>query len=234
MKKILTLFIAMGSSAVSSEAATVFNYYTPGTDNYNSTIHGVYLSLGASFLAPPIPLAGLELPDGEKSADEGCSCGTALVFYIQRGRIAYPHAGFMPSGRYGISGVREPYPVFSAWRQFAGNVFETQYRKAFSLPENAGQIRQRAFRPYGTRRLPHSGLSGRIGNPFAAHRPGGPPHTYYSPSYSPALVFRKNGNGPHAQHFIFFSIVCPDDGRCINDVSRRCGCRGRRLHPAPG
>ena len=129
---------------------------------------------------------------------------------------------------------RGPYPVFSAWRQFAGNVFETQYRKAFSLPENAGQIRQRAFRPYGTRQLPHSGLSGRIGNPFAAHRPGGPPHTYYPPSYSPALVFRKNGNGPHAQHFIFFSIVCPDDGRCINDVSRRCGCRGRRLHPAPG
>ena len=130
----------------------------------------------------------------------------------------------MPSGRYGISGGRGPYPVFSAWRQFAGNVFETQYRKAFSLPENAGQIRQRAFRPYGTRQLPHSGLSGRIGNPFTAHRPGGPPHTYYPPSYSPALVFRKNGNGPHAQHFIFFSIVCPDDGRCINDVSRRCGC----------
>ena len=113
---------------------------------------------------------------------------------------------------------RRLYPVFSAWRQFAGNVFETQYRKAFSLPENAGQIRQRAFRPYGTRQLPHSGLSGRIGNPFAAHRPGGPPHTYYPPSYSPALVFRKNGNGPDAQHFIFFSIVCPDDGRCINDV----------------
>ena len=43
----------------------------------------------------------------------------------------------MPSGRYGISGGRGPYPVFSAWRQFAGNVFETQYRKAFSLPENA-------------------------------------------------------------------------------------------------
>ena len=123
---------------------------------------------------------------------------------------------------------------FSAWRQFAGNVFVREYRKVFSLPENAGQIRQRAFRPYGTRQLPHSGLSGRIGNPFAAHRPGGPPHTYYPPSYSPALVFRKNGNGPHAQHFIFFSIVCPDDGRCINDVSRRCGCRGRRLHPAPG
>lgn len=52
MKKTLTLLIAMGSFAVSSEAATVFNYYTPGTDNYNSTIHGFYLSLGSSSLAP--------------------------------------------------------------------------------------------------------------------------------------------------------------------------------------
>ena len=52
MKKTLTLLIAMGSFAVSSEAATVFNYYTPGTDNYNSTIHGLYLSLGTSSLAP--------------------------------------------------------------------------------------------------------------------------------------------------------------------------------------
>ena len=52
MKKTLTLLIAMGSFAVSSEAATGFNYYTPGTDNYNSTIHGFYLSLGSSSLAP--------------------------------------------------------------------------------------------------------------------------------------------------------------------------------------
>ncbi len=52
MKKTLTLLIAMGSFAVSSEAATVFNYYTPGTDNYNSTMHGFYLSLGSSALAP--------------------------------------------------------------------------------------------------------------------------------------------------------------------------------------
>lgn len=29
-----------------------FNYYTPGTDNYNSTIHGFYLGLGSSSLAP--------------------------------------------------------------------------------------------------------------------------------------------------------------------------------------
>ncbi len=123
---------------------------------------------------------------------------------------------------------------FSAWRQFAGNVFETQHRKAFSLPENAVKFGSALFVHMVHGSFSHSGLSGRIGNPFAAHRPGGPPHTYYSPSYSPALVFRKNGNGPHAQHFIFFSIVCPDDGRCINDVSRRCGCRGRRLHPAPG
>ena len=118
-----------------------------------------------------------------------------------------------------------------------GNLLETFLRpvpESFFFTGKCRQIRQRAFRPYGTRQLSHSGLSGRIGNPFAAHRPGGPPHTYYPPSYSPALVFRKNGNGPHAQHFIFFSIVCPDDGRCINDVSRRCGCRGRRLRPAPG
>ena len=52
MKKTLTLLIAMGSFAVFSEAATVFNYYTPGTDNYNSTIHGFYLGLGSSCLAP--------------------------------------------------------------------------------------------------------------------------------------------------------------------------------------
>ena len=52
MRKTLTFLIAMGSFAVSSEAATVFNYYTPGTDNYNSTIHGFYLGLGSSSLAP--------------------------------------------------------------------------------------------------------------------------------------------------------------------------------------
>ena len=52
MKKTLTFLIAMGNFAVSSEAATVFNYYTPGTDNYNSTIHGFYLGLGSSSLAP--------------------------------------------------------------------------------------------------------------------------------------------------------------------------------------
>ena len=119
-----------------------------------------------------------------------------------------------------------------------GNLLETFLRrntgKLFLYRKMPVKFGSALFRPYGTRQLPHSGLSGRIGNPFAAHRPGGPPHTYYPPSYSPALVFRKNGNGPHAQHFIFFSIVCPDDGRCINDVSRRCGCRGRRLHPAPG
>ncbi len=136
--------------------------------------------------------------------------------------------------RYGISGGQRGVSGFFrmaaiCWKRFCEGVPESFFF--------AGKCRsnwQRAFRPYGTRQLPHSGLSGRIGNPFAAHRPGGPPHTYYPPSYSPALVFRKNGNGPHAQHFIFFSIVCPDDGRCINDVSRRCGCRGRRLHPAPG
>lgn len=104
-----------------------------------------------------------------------------LLFFISR-EEEYSSA----CGIHALRKVRDfrgqgPYPVFSAWRQFAGNVFETQYRKAFSLPENAGQIRQRAFRPYGTRQLPHSGLSGRIGNPFAAHRPGGPPHTYYPP-----------------------------------------------------
>jgi len=38
------------------------------------------------------------------------------------------------------------------------------------------------------------------------------------PSNSPALVFRKNGNGPHAQHLAFLPVICPDDGFCINDV----------------
>mgnify|MGYP000670189536 FL=1 len=52
MRKTLALLTALGSLAVSSEAATVFNYYTPGTDNYNNTIHGFYLSLGSSALAP--------------------------------------------------------------------------------------------------------------------------------------------------------------------------------------
>ncbi len=52
MRKILILLIALGSFFVSSEAATVFNYYTTGSDNYNSTLHGFFLSLGSSSLAP--------------------------------------------------------------------------------------------------------------------------------------------------------------------------------------
>ena len=52
MKKTLTILAALGTFAVSSEAATVFNYYTPGADNYNSTIHGFYLGLDSSALAP--------------------------------------------------------------------------------------------------------------------------------------------------------------------------------------
>lgn len=52
MKKTLTILAVLGTFAVSSKAATVFNYYTPGTDNYNSTIHGFYLGLDSSALAP--------------------------------------------------------------------------------------------------------------------------------------------------------------------------------------
>lgn len=52
MKKTLIILTALGTFAVSSEAATVFNYYTPGTDNYNSAIHGFYLGLDSSALAP--------------------------------------------------------------------------------------------------------------------------------------------------------------------------------------
>lgn len=52
MKKTLTILAALGTFAVSSEAATVFNYYTPGADNYNSAIHGFYLGLDSSALAP--------------------------------------------------------------------------------------------------------------------------------------------------------------------------------------
>jgi len=59
MKKTLTILTALGAFAVSAEAATVFNYYTPGADNYNSKIHGFYLGLSSSALAP---VAGSDSP----------------------------------------------------------------------------------------------------------------------------------------------------------------------------
>lgn len=51
----------MGAFAVSAEAATVFNYYTPGADNYNSAIHGFYLGLDSSALAGDIRLDSFTL-----------------------------------------------------------------------------------------------------------------------------------------------------------------------------
>lgn len=59
MKKTLTILAALGVIASSGHAATVFNYYTPGVDNYNSTIHGFYLGLDSSALAP---VAGSDSP----------------------------------------------------------------------------------------------------------------------------------------------------------------------------
>lgn len=52
MKKTLTFLAALGAFSASVQAATVFNYYTPGADNYNSAIHGFFLGLDSSALAP--------------------------------------------------------------------------------------------------------------------------------------------------------------------------------------
>lgn len=60
MKKTLTILAALGTLAISAEAATVFNYYTTGGDNYNSAIHGFYLGLDSSTLAP---VSGSGSPD---------------------------------------------------------------------------------------------------------------------------------------------------------------------------
>lgn len=85
MRKILILLIALGSLAVSSEAATVFNYYTPGTDNYNSTIHGFYLGLGSSALAPsdsssPSSLSGEIRLDSFTLRGAGNSSGANVTY----------------------------------------------------------------------------------------------------------------------------------------------------------
>lgn len=52
MKKTLMILTVLGALTASAHAATVFTYYTPGADNYNSTIHGFYLGLGSDSLSP--------------------------------------------------------------------------------------------------------------------------------------------------------------------------------------
>lgn len=52
MKKTFTILTVLGTLAVSAHGATIFNYYTPGADNYNSAIHGFYLGLDSSSLSP--------------------------------------------------------------------------------------------------------------------------------------------------------------------------------------
>ena len=81
MKKTLTILAALGTFAVSSEAATVFNYYTPGADNYNSTIHGFYLGLDSSALAP---VSG----SGSPASLSGYPAGQ---FYSARAQRQYGH-----------------------------------------------------------------------------------------------------------------------------------------------
>ena len=44
------------------------------------------------------------------------------------------------------------------------------------------------------------------------------PDAGFMPPDSPALVFRKNGNGPHAQHLAFLPVICPDNGFYMDDV----------------